>query len=209
MFRRRQLENAALPDDISGDRFSEDVGMARMVSSVFNELMGGRFDLYILDDFEDQNQEVCGRKVVVPIVGLLFNTKRRKASKMQVHLIYHGIDKIIDGLTFYRLFTILKSNYTSTLKIQRQASIDSLGKEECPICMATHIEQVLPCAHGFCNQCILSWSKGVCYTCPICRASISSEEIDYTFALLEPSLEDFVESLTGSVDKLLLGEGLE
>eukprot|EP01064_Diplonema_japonicum_P027256 TRINITY_DN3915_c3_g1_i1.p1 TRINITY_DN3915_c3_g1~~TRINITY_DN3915_c3_g1_i1.p1 ORF type:complete len:221 (+),score=35.11 TRINITY_DN3915_c3_g1_i1:48-665(+) len=200
MLKRRQLELAALPEDFSENKFSEDVGMAQMVSSIFHELMGGRFDLALEAEAVGEGSPCTVRS----ISGLFWGSKRRRVSKMQVHITYKGSNRTIDGIMFYQLLNILKANYTSTLKIQRKAETSLISKEECCICMATQIEQVLPCSHGFCNQCILSWSRGVRYTCPCCRAPIQGESTDDTFAFYEPSVEDFVESLSGDIDLLLL-----
>ena len=43
---------------------------------------------------------------------------------------------------------------------------------ECAICLDQKVEVVLPCGHGFCNDCIVDWVSRD-RECPMCREDLN------------------------------------
>lgn len=63
-----------------------------------------------------------------------------------------------------------------------QEVVDDLrkgNKAECPICLEVVEDAILtPCAHCMCRECLLaSWSSGASGLCPICRQSMTRQQI--------------------------------
>jgi hypothetical protein len=85
-----------------------------------------------------------------------------------------------DGTTLYRT-TSLQGFHTilsSLVAFQSQSSLtNGTSKEKndddglCCICMERKSNNVLPCCHSFCEECISAWHAGKIATCPLCRAS--------------------------------------
>jgi hypothetical protein len=87
-----------------------------------------------------------------------------------------GIIKVLDQQQFrlfLRYISELHKLFMLGATLEHETSFRSVAseEEECPICMETGVEIVLPCTHSFCAKCYEDW-KSQNPTCPFCREDI-------------------------------------
>ena len=99
---------------------------------------------------------------------------------------YSREEHFLRPIEFYRLYVLLRdlAEAKSATASDNVNSVEINESDECCLCMDAAVNVVLPCAHGFCEDCLSDWTQQSSdgqqdSTCPMCRRALreASDEL--------------------------------